>query len=71
MPSLVREDRDGRTAGEPVVGEPAPLGSYVRTGEPLKASKWESPSKTRPPWAARPERPPGDDRVTRREVDSR
>ena len=71
MPSLVREDRDGRTAGEPVVGEPAWLGSYVRTGEPLKASKWESPSETRPPWAARPERPPGDDRVTRREVDSR
>ncbi len=39
--SLVREDRDGRTAGRPVVGRPAGLGSYVRKEEPLKASKWE------------------------------
>ena len=30
--SLVREDRDGRTAGVPVVPPGAPLGSYVRTG---------------------------------------
>ncbi len=39
--ALVREDRAGRTAGGPVVGQPASLGSYVRTGEPLKASKRE------------------------------
>jgi hypothetical protein len=44
--ALVREDRAGRTAGDPVVGQPAPLGSYVRMGEPLKASKRESRSKT-------------------------
>ena len=44
--ALVREDRAGRTAGGPVVGQPAPLGSYVRTGEPLKASKWEPLRKT-------------------------
>ena len=47
--SLVREDRDGRTAGGPVVGQPAPLGSYVREGEPLKASKRESCLKTKHP----------------------
>ena len=43
--ALVREDRVGRTAGAPVVGEPASLGSHVREGEPLKASKRESPLK--------------------------
>jgi hypothetical protein len=43
---LVREDRGGRTAGDPIVGQPAPLGSYVRMGEPLKASKRESHFKT-------------------------
>ncbi|ACM07139.1 conserved hypothetical protein (plasmid) [Thermomicrobium roseum DSM 5159] len=30
--ALVREDRAGRTAGVPVVGQPAALGSHVRTG---------------------------------------
>ena len=30
--SLVREDRDGRTSGVPVVAPAAPPGSYVRTG---------------------------------------
>ena len=30
--SLVREDRDGRTAGVPVVPPGASLGSYVRKG---------------------------------------
>ena len=30
--SLVREDRDGRTNGVPVVAPAAPQGSYVRTG---------------------------------------
>jgi hypothetical protein len=49
--ALVREDRAGRTAGEPVVGQPASLGSYVRPGEPLKASKRESLPKTSlPRW---------------------
>ena len=47
--ALVREDRAGRTAGGPVVGQPAPLGSHVRTGEPLKASKRESHPKTSRP----------------------
>src|SRR5687768_17350235 len=48
-PPLVREDRGGRTAGGPVVGRPAPLGSHVRTGEPLTASKREPLPKTSPP----------------------
>ena len=39
---LVREDRGGPTAGVPVVSPEAVLGSYVGTGEPLKASKWEA-----------------------------
>ena len=30
--SLVREDRDGRTSGAPVVTPVAQLGSYVRNG---------------------------------------
>ena len=30
--SLVREDRDGRTSGAPVVTPVAQLGSYVRIG---------------------------------------
>jgi hypothetical protein len=30
--SLVREDREGRTSGVPVVAPAAPPGSYVRTG---------------------------------------
>ena len=60
-PSLVREDRDGRTAGEPVVVSTASLGSYVRMGEPLKASKRESRPKTRHPGSVRA---PGDPRET-------
>ncbi len=60
-PSLVREDRDGRTAGEPVVVTTASLGSYVRMGEPLKASKRESRPKTRHPGS---DRAPGDPRET-------
>jgi hypothetical protein len=47
--SLVREDRDGRTAGVPVVSPEAPPGSHVRTREALKASKCETPPKRRPP----------------------
>ncbi len=46
--ALVREDRAGRTAGGPVVGRPAMLGSYVRDGEPLTASKWETGHKMSP-----------------------
>ncbi len=38
---LVREDRGGPTSGVPVVDEALP-GSYVGTGEPLKASKRET-----------------------------
>ena len=30
--SLVREDRDGRTSGVPIVAPAAPPGSYVLTG---------------------------------------
>ena len=50
MLPLVREDRGGRTAGDPIVGQPAPLGSYVRMGEPLKASKRESHCQTSLPF---------------------
>ena len=41
-PPLVREDRGGRTSGDPVVAPAAPPGSHVRKGEPLKASKRET-----------------------------
>ena len=40
--SLVREDRDGRTSSVRVVTPVAALGSYVRKGETLKASKCET-----------------------------
>ena len=40
--SPVREDRDGSTAGEPVVSPEAELDSYVEKGEVLKASKHEA-----------------------------
>src|SRR5262245_20232648 len=56
--ALVREDRAGRTAGGPVVGQPASLGSHVRPGEPLTASKRESLPKTSLPWSQDRE-PPG------------
>ena len=46
---LVREDRDGRTAGVPVVPPGASLGSYVRKGQPPKASKRETHPKMRVP----------------------
>ncbi|MEA2595792.1 MAG: hypothetical protein QOF01_2261 [Thermomicrobiales bacterium] len=60
--ALVREDRAGRAAGGPVVGQPAPPGSYARAGEPLKASKREPLPKTSPPipqGSKAPGRPPG------------
>ena len=47
--SLVREDRDGRTSSVPVVAPAAALGSYVRTGETLKASKRETLHEMRSP----------------------
>ena len=46
---LVREDRNGRTPGAPVVMPMARPGSYVRTGEPLNASKRETPPKMNAP----------------------
>ena len=49
MLSLVREDRDGRTSSVPVVAPAAALGSYVRKGETLKASKRETLPKMRSP----------------------
>ena len=48
-PSLVREDRDGLTSGVPAVMPVAAPGSYVGTGEPLKASKREAALKTNLP----------------------
>ena len=47
--SLVREDRDGRTSSVRVVVPTAALGSYVRKGETLKASKRETLHKMRFP----------------------
>ena len=40
--TLVREDRVGRTSSVRVVVPTAVLGSYVRKGETLKASKRET-----------------------------
>ena len=68
--TLVREDRVGRTAGGPVVGRPAWLGSYVRDGEPLTASKWETGHKINPPGGAIRGRPLGDDQGRRLAVDA-
>ena len=47
--SSVREDRDGRTKGESVVAPAAWLGSQVREGYTLKASKREANLKIRSP----------------------
>jgi hypothetical protein len=47
--SLVREDRDGRTSSVRVVTPVAALGSYVRKGETLNASKRETLHKMRFP----------------------
>ena len=63
---LVREDRDGRSSGAPVVLPRASLGSYLRTGSALKASKCEAPHEKRsPPIMVRPVR---DYHVDRSEV---
>jgi hypothetical protein len=70
--SLVREDRDGRTAGVPVVPPGAVLGSEVRKGEPLKASKWETRLKMNPPGVGNyPRRFLGDDQGDRLAVEGR
>ena len=47
--SLVREDRDGRTSSVRVILPRVALGSYVRKGETLKASKRETLHKMRSP----------------------
>ena len=48
--TLVREDRVGRTSSVSVVAPAAAPSSYVRKGETLKASKRETPRKTRSPF---------------------
>ena len=62
--SLVREDRDGRTSSVPVVLPRVALGSYVRKGETLKASKRETLHKMRFPRAVRLSK--GSWKITRR-----
>ena len=47
--TLVREDRVGRTSSVRVIAPAVVLGSYVRTGETLKASKRETLHKMRFP----------------------
>ena len=56
--TLVREDWVAPTSGVPVVALAAAPGSYVGTGETLKAYKREANSKTSPPYQA-PRRPRG------------
>ncbi len=69
--SLVREDRDGHTAGVPVVPPGASLGSYVWKGEPLKASKREARLKmSSPEHGDMLRRYLGDDQVDRWPVDA-
>ena len=69
--SLVREDRDGHTAGVPVVPPGASLGSDVWTGEPLKASKREALLQMRSPEHGNMlRRFLGDDQVDRGAVDA-
>ena len=48
----------------------AKLSSYVRDGEPLTASKWETGHKISPPSSASYERHPGDDRDERLAVEA-
>ena len=47
--TLVREDRVGRTSSVRVILPRVALGSYVRKGETLKASKRETLHKMRSP----------------------
>ena len=67
-PSLVREDRDGRTSGVPAVPPGAAPGSHVRMGEPLKASKRETLPKTSAPRGQPLRRAVRDQDVDRRQV---
>ncbi len=70
--SLVREDRDGHTAGVPVVVPTASLGSDVWTGEPLKASKREALLQMRSPVSGDTDRRfLADDQVDRFAVEAR
>ena len=57
--TLVREDRVGRTSSVRVIAPAVVLGSYVRTGETLKASKRETLHEMRSPWVAIPLKAPG------------
>ena len=57
--TLVREDRVGRTSSVRVIAPAVVLGSYVRKGETLKASKRETLHEMRSPWVARPLKAPG------------
>jgi hypothetical protein len=57
--TLVREDRVGRTSSVRVIPPGVVLGSYVRTGETLKASKRETLHEMRSPWVAIPLKAPG------------
>ncbi len=56
--TLVREDWVAPTSGVPVIALAVAPGSYVGTGETLKAYKREANSKTSPPYQA-PRRPRG------------
>ena len=52
------------------MGRPAKLSSYVRDGEPLTASKWETGHKISRPGQEIGERHPGDDRDERLAVEA-
>ena len=64
--SLVREDRDGPTSGVPAILPGVAPGSYVGTGEPLKASKREAPLEIRRPKCRQGTRRPHVDYVVDR-----
>ena len=68
LSSLVREDRDGLTSGVPAVMPVAAPGSYVGTGEPLKASKREAALKTNLPRSQDLRRALRDEEVDRLQV---
>ena len=57
--TLVREDRVGRTSSVRVIPPGVALGSYVRKGETLKASKRETLHEMRCPWIAKSLKAPG------------
>jgi hypothetical protein len=53
--TLVREDRVGRTSSVRVIPPGVVLGSYVRKGETLNASKRETHLEMSSPWEQSPE----------------